>query len=214
MKKLVSTVAALAVVAAMGATAFAATDLPSISTIGELDVEPISLDGSYYEITSSTVDTALPSYVEEALIGTVTEAAGDTEVAAISLTELTLTNKTTGEDVSWSVDVDNPITVAIAYDDAQNVIAILTWDFDSQDWIEADFELDGDKIIATLENIYSPITLVTKAVKADEPSKDDGKGSAQTGYDALVYVVSAVALAAGAVFFFVTSSKKTVKEVM
>ena len=211
MKKIISTVAALAVVAAMGATALAA-DLPSVTTTADLTVEPVSLDSEYYEITASTVDTALPAYVEEALIGTVTEAAGDAEVAAISLTELTLTNKTSGEDVSWSVDVDNPITVAIAYDDAQNVIAILTWDFDSQDWIEADFELDGDKIIATLENIYSPITLVTKAVKADEPSKDDGKGSAQTGYSTVVYVAAAVALAAGAAFFFATSGKKTAKD--
>lgn len=212
MKKLVSTVAALAVVAAMGATAFAA-ELPSPTTTADLTVEPISVDSEYYEIQVSTVDEEIPTYVIEDLMGSVAESAGDAEVAAIDLTELTLINKTSGEDVSWSVDEENPITVAIAFDDAQNVIAILTWDAYEQTWVEADFELDGDKIIATLENIYAPITIVTKAVKADEPAKEDGKGSAQTGYDSLVYVVSAVALAAGAVFFFV-SSKKSATEVM
>ena len=213
MKKLVSTVAALAVVAALGATALAA-DLPSPTTTADITAEPISLDSEYYEITCSEFTADMPGYVFDELMETAGDAAGDTEVAAIDLTVLTLTNKTTGEDVTDYVDEYNPITVAFAFDDAQNVIAVLTWDFDSQTWIEADFEIDGDKVIATLENIWSPVTFVTKAVKADEPSKDDGKGSAQTGYDALVYVVSAVALAAGAVFFFVTSSKKTVKEVM
>ena len=180
MKKLVSTVAALAVVAAMGATAFAG-ELPSPTTTADLTVEPVSLDSEYYEIEVSTVDEAIPEYVIADLIDSVDVAAGDEEVSAIDLTKLTLVNKTTDEDVSWSVDYDNPITVAIAFDEDQKVIAILTWDADAQTWIEADFEVDGDKIIATLENIYAPITIVTGAVKKDEPAKEDGKGSAQTG---------------------------------
>ena len=218
MKKLVSTVAALAVVAAMGATAMAA-GLPSPTT-GDFAVTPVSVDSDYYDITATALDDDyldfVVSFFGEDLMDLAAEAAGDTEVAAIELTELTITNKTSGEDVTDYdyFDVDNPLTVAFAFDDASTVIAVLIWDASVGEFVAADFTVDGNDVIVTLNDVLAPVTFVTKAVKADEPSKDDGKGSAQTGYDALVYVVSAVALAAGAVFFFATSSKKTAKEVM
>ena len=215
MKKIISTVAALAVVAAMGATAMAA-GLPSPSTTADITVEPVSLDSDYYEITASALDddylADLMLYFGDDLGALISDEVGDTEVAAVEFVDLTLTNKTTDEDVDWSIDMYNPITVAFAFDDAQNVIAVLTFDDDTFEWIAVDFEIDGDEIIATLNELYAPVIFVTKAVKADEPSKDDGKGSAQTGYDTVVYAVATIALAAGAVFFFATS-KKTAKDV-
>ena len=198
MKKLVSTVAALAVVAAMGATAMAA-GLPSPTT-GDFAVTPVSIDSDYYDVTATALEDDYLDFV----------------VSFFGEDLMDLANKTTGEDVTDYdyFDDSNPLTVAFAFDDASTVIAVLVWDATVGEFVAVDFTVDGNDVIVTLNDVLAPVTFVTKAVKADEPSKDDGKGSAQTGYDALVYVVSAVALAAGAVFFFATSSKKTAKEVM
>ena len=211
MKKLISTIAALGVVVAMGATAMAA-DLPSPTTGTDITATLKSLDGDYYDVTVSEVDFSIPADVIDGLMDEVAESAGDKEVAAIDLCTIEITNKETGADMWYYIDEDNPATVAFAFDGANNVIAVLEYDEFTGSWVSIDFEIVDGEVVANLQEAWL-ISFVTEAVKADEPAKEDGKGSAQTGYDSLVYVVSAVALAAGAVFFFV-SSKKSATEVM
>ena len=210
MKKIISTVAALAVVAAMGATALAA-DLPSPTTTADITATPVSLNPDYYGVEVNAIDFDIPGWVLADLTDEVSSTAGDAEVAAIDLCTVEITIKETGEDFYWYVDENNPVTLAFAFDDAENVIAVLEWDPFNGEWIEADFEIVDGEVVATLTQGYI-LSFVTQAVKADEPSKDDGKGSAQTGYSAVVYIASAVALAAGAAFFFATSGKKTAKD--
>lgn len=210
MKKLISTVAALAVVVSMGATALA-QDFPSPTSDADITATPVSINPDYYEIEVDPVDYKIPDSALEELGDLISDVAGDTEVAAVEICDLHVVNKTTEEDVCWTVDEYNPVTVAFAFDDAQNVIGVIYLS-DDYEWTEADFEIVDGQVVVTLGNTWD-VVFVVKAVKADEPSKDDGKGSAQTGYDSLVYVVSAVALAAGAVFFFITG-KKAAKEVM
>ena len=210
MKKIISTVAALAVVAAMGATAMAA-GLPSPTTTADITATPVSLNPDYYDVEVLPIDDSygIPSSVFEDLTDAVAVTAGDKEVAAIDVVDVEITVKSTGEDFYWYVDEYNPVTVAFAFDGAENVIAVL--ELIGGQWVEADFEIVDGEVVATLNNAYI-VSFVTEAVKADEPAKDDGKGSAQTGYGTAVYAVATLALAAGAVFFFATG-KKTAKDV-
>ena len=209
MKKLISTVAALAVVVSMGATAFAG-ELPSPTTTSDITATPVSLSPDYYEVEVGTIDS-MPADVIDDLKDTVSGAVGDKEVAAIDVCTIVVTNKISDEDIWWDIDESNPVKIAFAFDGAQNVIAVLEYDEFADEWIEADFEIVDGKVEATLTEGWL-IAFATEAVKADDTKKDDGKGSAQTGYDMAIYVASAVALAAGAVFFFATS-KKTAKDV-
>ena len=208
MKKLISTIAALGVVVAMGATAMAA-ELPSPTTGTDITATLKSLDGDYYDVTVSEVDFSIPADVIDDLMDEVAESAGDKEVAAIDLCTIEITNKETGADMWYYIDEDNPATVAFAFDGANNVIAVLEYDEFTGSWVSIDFEIVDGEVVANLQEAWL-ISFVTEAVKADEPAKEDGKGSAQTGYDTAIYIASAVALAAGAVFFFATS-KKTAK---
>lgn len=208
MKKLISTIAALGVVVAMGATAMAA-ELPSPTTGTDITATLKSLDGDYYDVTVSEVDFSIPADVIDDLMDEVAESAGDKEVAAIDLCTIEITNKETGADMWFYIDEDNPATVAFAFDGANNVIAVLEYDEFTGSWVSIDFEIVDGEVVANLQEAWL-ISFVTEAVKADEPAKEDGKSSAQTGYDTAIYIASAVALAAGAVFFFATS-KKTAK---
>ena len=210
MKKIISTVAALAVVAAMGATAMAA-GLPSPTTTSDITATPVSLSPDYYDVEVLPIGDSsyVPTSALEDLTDKVADVAGDKEVAAIDVVDVEITVKSTGEDFYWYVDEYNPVTVAFAFDGAENVIAVL--ELIGGEWVEADFEIVDGEVVATLNNAYI-VSFVTEAVKADEPAKDDGKGSAQTGYGTAVYAVATLALAAGAVFFFATG-KKTAKDV-
>ena len=66
--------------------------------------------------------------------------------------------------------------------------------------------------VVTFSHLCPVAFLVKKAATNTNDNKD--KTSAQTGYDGVIYIVSAAALAAGAVFFFSTAKKKTSKEEM
>ena len=210
MKKIISSISALAVVVAMGASAMAA-GLPSPTTSADITATPVSLSPDYYDVEVLPLDdlSFSPATTLDDLTDAVAATVGDTEVAAIDVVDVEITVKSTGEDFYWYVDEYNPVTIAFAFDGAENVIAVL--ELIGGEWVEADFEIVDGEVVATLNNAYI-VSFVTEAVKADEPAKDDGKGSAQTGYGTAVYAVATLALAAGAVFFFATG-KKTAKDV-
>lgn len=207
MKKFISTIAALGVVAAMGASAMAA-DLPSVTTTADITGTTVSLNPDYYNVEVYEIDFELPAIITDELQETVAETVGDKEVAAIDLCGLKITNKETGMNLDYYIDDDNPVTIAFAFDDAENVIGVFQWSMEGEEiWESVDFEIVDGQIVVTLDEAFV-IAFATQPVKADEPAKENGKSSAQTGYDTFIYIASAVALAVGAVFFFATSGKK------
>lgn len=109
-----------------------------------------------------------------------------------------------------------PLEVAFMLDAASNVTGILVWNDADAKWDSADFTIVDGAVIVTFEHLC-PVAFELK--KAEAPAKEaessSGKSSAQTGYNGLIYIVSAVALAGGAIVCFSTAGKKKAnKEVM
>ena len=112
--------------------------------------------------------------------------------------------KSTGEEITQFPD---GLKVAFTFDGSDKIERVLVWN--GAGWDDAAFS--GN--VVTFSHLCPVAFLVKKT--ATNTSGSTGKTSAQTGYDGLVYIVSAVALAAGAVFFFSTAKKQqTAKEVM
>lgn len=117
--------------------------------------------------------------------------------------------KTAGYDTKELVEVTGAGTFAFAFDGAGNVKKVLA--YNGSAWEELAFTVDGNKITVTVKGAGTVAFLVDEAKAAEPAKKDEGKASAQTGYNSAAYIVCAVVLAAGAAFFFGTS-KKSVKE--
>ena len=210
MKKLISTVAALAIVFTMGVSALA-DGLPSPTSGTKITG---TTDAAGIEVVVE--DTTLTSDQQKTIEAAVTAAAGkDADVAAIDICDVWIKDTSSGQDVSSSY-TGYPLTVAFSFDDAANVIAVLYWNDATGSWDEAKFTIKDGKAEVTFEHLCN-VAFVIKPAKSSgsSGSSSSGKSSAQTGYDGLVYIVSALVLASGAVFFFSTANKqKTVKEVM
>lgn len=205
MKKLLSTVAALALVFTMGATAFA-DGLPS-PTSGKNITGTTEADG----IEVVVEQTTLTSDQEKTLEAAAKAAVKDAEIASVEVADVWIKDTVTGDDVSDTY-AGYPLTVTFAFDGANNVVGVLYWNEANGAWDNANFKIENGKAVVTFEHLCN-VAFLIKPVKGG--NQGGGSSSAQTGYDGIVYIVSAIALAAGAVFFFSTASKqKTVKEVM
>jgi hypothetical protein len=91
---------------------------------------------------------------------------------------------------------------------------------DAGQWIELDAKIvDGKIVVSTVDDGYIMFVFepaddaADDAAAADDKAADNTKKSAATGYNSTAYIVCAIALAAGAAFFFGTS-KKSAKEMM
>ena len=192
MKKLIAMVAAIAVVMGLGVTAMAdVTGSPSVSS----KIKGESQDDS---IIVEVFDTTLTSEQQDKL------SAFETDDTNTEVCDVRAYLKSTGEEITQFPD---GLKVAFTFDGSDKIERVLVWN--GTGWDDAAFS--GDVVTFTH---LCPVAFLVKKTSSNT-SGTTGKNSAQTGYDGLVYIVSAVALAAGAVFFFSTAKKQqTAKEVM
>ena len=206
MKKLISIVVALVMVCAMGFAVMAddATSSPTASSkvSGTTDQAGVTVNVEDVSLTESQT-TALKT-----LVGDKT-----TEAVNVYLTD----------DTGAVVQPSAP--VAFTLDNASNVTNVYVWNNETSAWDSADFELKDGKVVVTFPHL-SPVafafrgetasnsTTTTTSNSTAAAGTDSTKSSAQTGYNSLIYIVAAIALASGAVFFFSSAKKQSVaKEV-
>ena len=203
MKKLISMVAALAIIGSCGVVSLAAEGVESPSAGTDVVKAEAEDPGIIVHVEEVTLTDAQKSSLQEA--------AGDNSTEAY---DVWLEDGSTGDDITNDADV-YPLEVAFMLDAASNVTGILVWNDADAKWDSADFTIVDGAVIVTFEHLC-PVAFELK--KAEAPAKEaessSGKSSAQTGYNGLIYIVSAVALAGGAIVCFSTAGKKANKEVM
>ena len=153
-----------------------------------------SLDDS---IIVEVYDTTLTSEQQDKLSAFETE---DTNTAVYDVRAYL---KSTGDEITQFPD---GLKVSFTFNGSDKIGRVLVWN--GAGWDDAAFS--GN--VVTFTHLCPVAFLVKKA--ATNTNENKNKTSAQTGYDGVIYIVSAAALAAGAVFFFSTAKKKTSKEEM
>lgn len=201
MKKLISIVVALVMVCAMGFAVMAddATSSPTASSkvSGTTDQAGVTVHVEDVSLTESQT-TALKT-----LVGDKT-----TEAVNVYLTD----------DTGAVVQPSAP--VAFTLDNASNVTNVYVWNNETSAWDSATFELKDGKVVVTFPHL-SPVAFAFRGETASNSTTttsnstaaagtDSTKSSAQTGYNSLIYIVAAIALASGAVFFFSSAKKQSV----
>lgn len=195
MKKIIAMLTAIVVVMGLGVTVLAEPDeydeeTPSVTSA----CKGTSLDDS---IIVEVFDTTLTSEQQEKLSAFVT----DETYAEVYDVRAYL--KSTGDEITQFPD---GLKVSFTFNGDDKIGRVLVWN--GAGWDDAAFS--GKEV--TFSHLCPVAFLVKKATTNTNDNKD--KTSAQTGYDGVIYIVSAAALAAGAVFFFSTAKKKTSKEEM
>lgn len=188
-------VTAIVVVMGLGVTVLAEPDdydeeTPSVSSA----CKGTSLDDS---IIVEVFDTTLTSEQQDKLSAFETE---DTNTAVYDVRAYL---KSTGDEITQFPD---GLKVSFTFNGSDKIGRVLVWN--GAGWDDAAFS--GN--VVTFTHLCPVAFLVKKATTNTNDNKN--KTSAQTGYDGVIYIVSAAALAAGAAFFFGTAKKKTSKEEM
>lgn len=196
MKKFIAMVTAIVVVMGLGVTVLAEPD-----EYDDYDEETVS---SAYKGTSlddsiivEVFDTTLTSEQQDKL------SAFETEDTNTAVCDVRAYLKSTGDEVTQFPD---GLKVSFTFNGSDKIERVLVWN--GAGWDDAAFS--GN--VVTFSHLCPVAFLVKKA--ATNTNENKNKTSAQTGYDGVVYIVSAAALAAGAAFFFGTAKKKTAKEEM
>lgn len=189
-------VTAIVVVMGLGVTVLAEPD-----EYDDYDEETVS---SAYKGTSlddsiivEVFDTTLTSEQQDKL------SAFETEDTNTAVCDVRAYLKSTGDEVTQFPD---GLKVSFTFNGSDKIERVLVWN--GAGWDDAAFS--GN--VVTFSHLCPVAFLVKKA--ATNTNENKNKTSAQTGYDGVVYIVSAAALAAGAAFFFGTAKKKTSKEEM
>ena len=186
MKKLIAIVAAFAVVVGMGMTSLAAGGAESPSA--NVNVEATA-EG--YDVVLK--DATLDSEQKDALKDIVTDGS-NAQVVDVTI-----------KDADGNVVSDvSGIKVAFTFD-GKDITNVYVWDDAKGVWDENAATLDGNNV--TFAHLTPVLFILKDTTTSNSTSGSTGKGSAQTGYNELIYIVSGVALAAGAVFFFSTANK-------
>lgn len=215
MKKFLSIVAVLAIVFALAVPSFAATSAPSVSAGDEITGSVVGGDlAPGTELVVS--DTEMTSEEEAALADAVKEAAPGAVVGDVVDVEL---KDADGNSVSEDYFKDHKtLTVAFAYDNAKDVVAVLYWNAKDGKWDEAHFEIKDGKLYVDFEHLCT-VAFMLKDVESnpnvpDQPNKPNSTGkkdpskSQQTGYNTALWVAAAVVLILGAGYCFVSARKK------
>lgn len=196
MKKFIAMFTAIVVVMGLGVTALAE---PNDDYDEETHSVSSACNGTSQDdsIIVEVYDTSLTSEQQDKLSAFETE---DTNTAVYDVRAYL---KSTGEEVTQFPD---GLKVSFTFNGSDKIGRVLVWN--GAGWDDAAF---SGKVV-TFSHLCPVAFLVKKA--ATNTNENKNKTSAQTGYDGVVYIVSAAALAAGAAFFFGTAKKKTSKEEM
>lgn len=209
MKKLISALAAVALVFAMSFPVLA-EDSPEPH--GQDIVPNGSVDGYFVRISDpNPTDHAL-----EILPDAAADAVGDV-IVECSLDAVDV------DIVNWSGEVVNDqyfasnssLLVTFVRNSDSEVLAVLYWNDATQSWDSAWFEQDGTVVRALFYHLC-PVVFV---VRSDEPgaawsvptaeAMNDPITSAQTGYSSVMWAFVSIAALAGAAICFKTSTKKS-----
>ena len=233
MKKLIAMIATVAVVLSMGATAFADTgdewvDKTPVKSVKPEEVE-VSIVGHEKDIQVDYEARWLTQHEYDKLC----ELVDDGDYAAFQIIDAAVGDKyETKNGVTTYTDYDaaqlvldeGEFTFAFGFDETADVTDVYVFSAANDAWVKlADnaWKLeDGQILVKTSDDYTFAFQFAAGSADdadadadADADKKDDTKKSAATGYNSTAYIVCAIALAAGAAFFFGTS-KKSAKEMM
>lgn len=216
MKKLVSILAAAALVFAMAVPAMAAE---SPEPNGQDVVSSAStVDGYHIVISEAEPSEAALAALPDAAAAAV----GTTDVEySTDCVDVNVTNDA-GQVVNDQYFASNgALLVTFVRDNADTVLAVLYWNEATQAWDSASFTQDGNVIHAMLNHLC-PVAFVVKTSDAAGSATDaeaeagadaasiGGATSAQTGYESVVWLVLSITALAGAGICFKTSKKSAV----
>lgn len=242
MKKLIAMIATVAVVLSLGVTALAApavdkytkspdAEKKTAAVVGRDDVV-VQVDEVEADEISASAKAKLSDKVEK---GQLARVFGVNILATVKVDEGALDFKETS-DTKIARESLGAFTLRFGFNNADKTKNVYVWE--NGDWVEMPAEswwiengkvyvktADAHKVNAAYDTYFAFV--VEPDAKADAAktaadaaagknptsSKADGKASAATGYNSTAYIVCAIALAAGAAFFFGTS-KKSAKEMM
>jgi hypothetical protein len=220
MKKLISIIAAAALVFALAVPAMAATSSPSPS------------GGDVVSSASSTSDDylvrilpAAPTQEElSALSARAAEIGGEAEYST-DCVNVEIVNHAGAVVTSQYFQENTAVLVSFVRNDAREVLAVLAWNAATHTWDSVSFIQDGSSVFATLPHLCN-IAFVVKGLEDGSASSStagsatdsgaaagtaaDGTTSAQTGYTAIVWIALAVVAVAGACICFRTSKRSAV----
>ena len=220
MKKLISIIAAAALVFALAVPAMAATSSPSPS------------GGDVVSSASSTSDDylvrilpAAPTQEElSALSARAAEIGGEAEYST-DCVSVEIVNHAGAVVTSQYFQENTAVLVSFVRNDAREVLAVLAWNAATHTWDSVSFIQNGSSVFATFPHLCN-IAFVVKGLEDGSASSStagsatdsgaaagtaaDGTTSAQTGYTAIVWIALAVVAVAGACICFRTSKKSAV----
>ena len=177
--------AAIAVVMGLGVTAMAEEmDGPSASTSIQGESQDDSIIVEVYDCTLTSEQTDKIS-------------AFHTDDTTPMYCDIRAYLKSTGEEVTQFPD---GLKVEFTISGADEIVKVYVWN--GAGWDDA--SVSGKTV--TFSHLCPVTFLVKKAASSTDTSTN--KSSAQTGYDGLVYIVSAAFLAAGAGYFFCNAKKR------
>ena len=220
MKKLISIIAAAALVFALAVPAMAATSSPSPS------------GGDVVSSASSTSDDylvrilpAAPTQEEiSALSSRAAEIGGEAEYSP-DCVSVEIVNHAGAVVTSQYFQENTAVLVSFVRNDAREVLAVLAWNAATHTWDSVSFIQDGSSVFATFPHLCN-VAFVVKGLEDGSASSStagsatdsgaaagtaaDGTTSAQTGYTAIVWIALAVVAVAGACICFRTSKRSAV----
>jgi len=220
MKKLISIIAAAALVFALAVPAMAATSSPSPS------------GGDVVSSASSTSDDylvrilpAAPTQEElSALSARAAEIGGEAECST-DCVSVEIVNHAGAVVTSQYFQENTAVLVSFVRNDASEVLAVLAWNAATHTWDSVSFIQDGSSVFATFPHLCN-VAFVVKGLEDGSASSStagsatdsgaaagtaaDGTTSAQTGYTAIVWIALAVVAVAGACICFRTSKRSAV----
>ena len=212
MKKLVSTLAAIAIMFTMAVPVLAEE---SPEPHGQDIVPNASVDGYYVRISDpNPTDHAL-----EVLPDAAADAVGDViyecSLDAVDVDIVNLAGTVVNDQYFAS---NSSLLVTFVRNNDSEVLAVLYWNDATQTWDQAWFQQDGTVVRALFYHLCS----VVFVVKSDEPGsavsvptaeaaeEENGITSAQTGYDSLVSAVVSIVALVGAGVCFIASKKPSI----
>lgn len=223
MKKLISIMAAAALVFTLAVPAMAASGSPSPS--GGDVVSSASSDDYLIRILP-----AAPTEEElSALATTAAQIGGDSEYST-DCVSVEIVNHNGDVVTSQYFQENTAVLVSFIRNDAREVLAVLAWNAATGTWDSVSFIQNGSSVFATFPHLCNVAFVVkgldegaaySSTVGSVDAAAGSGAGtgaaaagdattSAQTGYTAIVWIALAVVAVAGACICFRTSKKSAV----
>ncbi|MCD7749386.1 MAG: hypothetical protein LUH42_04995 [Oscillospiraceae bacterium] len=230
MKKLLSMVAALALLLALAVPALADSAVSSITYAQDGDVQITDVTSLVEDVNGEDIEMKVTEITEADLTDEQKTTLLDTvnttydDAIAVEVVDVSLHYESDGslveqEVVDTIVTSETPVTVTFLRDDATHeVIGVLYWNHTTGQWDEAEFITDGSTVTATFEHLCA-IAFVLKEISSGGSTSGGtssgtgtGTGSAtspQTGYNTAGWTAAIVVLLLGAGYCFVSARKKT-----